>query len=207
METPPPTPNTERSPRDGPKAQHLGRLAIYAASLTDYNHGILHGSWIDATDDEEAMATEVSAMLSKSPAARKYGDVAEEWAIHDYEGFEPLRLDEYTNLSTIARLADGIQQHGPAFAAFADLYGTIDDNLTRQFDHAYLGKWQSLTEYAENLLQDLGLDETLDRQVPPGLRPYVTIDVEGFARDLQLGGDITPTEAADGGVYLFDMNQ
>ena len=33
---------------------------------------------------------------------------AEEWAIHDYEGFGPLRLDEFESLENVAKVAAGI---------------------------------------------------------------------------------------------------
>lgn len=40
---------------------------FYAACLASYNNGVLHGAWIDASDDVDAMGAEVSAMLRKSP--------------------------------------------------------------------------------------------------------------------------------------------
>ena len=49
------------------------------------------------------------------PTTARYGEVAEEWAIHDYDGFGELRLDENEALSTIARVAGGIREHGDAF--------------------------------------------------------------------------------------------
>lgn len=86
MEVPP---NTEASPRDGPerepaaneRQQRLGRVAIYAASLSDYNNGILHGAWIDADEDVERMSGEITEMLADSPTTKRYGEPAEEWAI------------------------------------------------------------------------------------------------------------------------------
>ena len=39
-------------------------------------------------------------MLARSPMPG-----AEEWAIHDYEGFGPLRLGEYEDLGTISQIA------------------------------------------------------------------------------------------------------
>jgi antirestriction protein len=45
---------------------------FYAACLASYNNGRLHGAWIDATDDADAMQDEVNAMLraSKYPNIR-----------------------------------------------------------------------------------------------------------------------------------------
>jgi antirestriction protein len=72
---------------------------LYVASLSDYNAGILHGEWIDVTD-EGAMREGISAMLASSPTAKQEGLPAEEWAIHDYEGFGELRLSEYEGTRT-----------------------------------------------------------------------------------------------------------
>ncbi len=39
---------------------------IYVACLASYNAGILHGEWIDASDDPEEMQASIDAMLSRS---------------------------------------------------------------------------------------------------------------------------------------------
>jgi antirestriction protein len=124
---------------------------------------------------------------------------AEEWAIHDYEGFGPVHLGEWENLERVSRLARGIRDHGPAYALWTTLSGEQD---LERFEEAYLGHWDSVTAYAEELLSDLGLVQDIERVVPEGLRPYVTIDAEGFGRDLERGGDIF-TAPADVGVYVF----
>lgn len=59
-----------------------------------------------------------------------------------------------------------------------------------------------MTDYAEELLDDLGATEALERG-PEWLQPYVQLDVRGFARDLKLGGDVR-TVAGDGGVWVFE---
>lgn len=208
--------NNEAAQRDGPNPEalperqatatgRLGRLAIYAASLLDYNNGILHGAWVDADDDESRMATEVYTMLAKSPTTKQYGEPAEEWAIHDYEGFEPYRLDEYSGLATVARLAGGIREHGPAFAAWAAWHGNTDEETLNKFEDAYLGQWHSAEDYAEHLLDEFGISETLDTHITDGLRPYVKIDAAGFARDLELSGELATMPAEDGDVYVFDV--
>ena len=62
---------------------------IYVASLSDYNAGQLHGKWIDADQEASNILGAVHAMLSASTEP-----YAEEWAIHDYEGFGDLRLGQ-----------------------------------------------------------------------------------------------------------------
>lgn len=183
----------EREPgRDPPR--------IYAASLSDYNHGRLHGEWIDAAQEPVAIGADIDRMLATS---RLPG--AEEWAIHDYEGFGPLRLSEYESLERISQLGLGIAEHGDAFAAYADV---VDDDpeLLAEFEEHYLGRWDSLTDYAASLLGDLGADDVLEG-LPEWLAPYVTIDAEAYGRDLALGGDILHTPAADGGLHVFAANR
>lgn len=169
---------------------------IYVASLSDYNAGRLHGAWVDADQDAEELQLAVATMLAASPEPG-----AEEWAIHDHEGFGPVDLSEYESLETIASLGRGIAEHGLAFGAWAAIVGAELAAL-EQFEEAYRGRWESVTDYAESLLDELGATDVLD-QVPEWLQPYVELDVGGFARDLVLGGDIRTVEG-ESGVWVFD---
>ena len=175
---------------------------IYVASLSDYNAGRLHGRWIEAAQDDKDLWAEVRDMLRASPEP-----VAEEWAIHDYEGFGPLRLGEYEDLRMVAKVARGVAEHGPAYVHWAAIVGIHDPNELDRFCDTYLGHAESVEAHAEELLEDLGWsDELLEGVVPEFLKPYVHLDVEAFARDLELSGDITTSEG-DGGVYVFDQNR
>ncbi len=169
---------------------------IYVASLSDYNAGRLHGAWIEAAQEPEALHTEVEAMLAASPEPG-----AEEWAIHDYEGFGSFQPSEYEALEWISAVASGIVEHGGAFAAYAALVNDQPERL-KDFEAVYRGQWETLEAYAEDLLDDLGASELLE-QVPDWLQPYVSLDTAGFARDLELGGDIWTAEG-DGGVWVFE---
>jgi antirestriction protein len=170
---------------------------IYVASLSDYNDGRLHGAWIEASADVEELEAGVLSMLAASPTPG-----AEEWAIHDYENFGPLQLNEYESLSTIASLSAGIDEHGPAFVHWAALVGTADAETLERFEDTYLGHADSIEAYAEELLDDLGVFRQLDDVFPEQLQAYVRFDVEGFARDLELSGDVITSEADDG-IYVF----
>lgn len=185
-----PLPETERPVAPTPR--------IYVASLSDYNAGRLHGTWMDADQDVEALYENVSTMLAASPEPG-----AEEWAIHDYQGFGAAELSEYESLETVVALARGITEHGPAFAAWAALTGL--SSLTaldvREFENAYRGHWPSIADYAEELLDDLGARDALQR-IPDWLQPYVEVDIRRFGRDLTLGGDIRTVEG-EGGMWIF----
>jgi antirestriction protein len=181
----------EREARDRPR--------IYVASLSDYNAGRLHGAWLPADVEAEELHEGVRAMLA---ASLEPG--AEEWAIHDYEGFGQFNLSEYESLQHVSTVARGIAEHGRAFAAWAAQRGS-DDDLADSFDQAYLGRFDSLAAYAEHLAEDLGWERDLD-SLPSGLAPYVRFDAEAFGRDLEYGGDVFTADDGEGGVHVFDAN-
>jgi antirestriction protein len=68
------------------------------ASLSDYNAGVLHGVWIDLDGaDVEDIDDQIQTMLKSSPTTRKYGDIAEEYAIHDHENWHGLPVGEFSD--------------------------------------------------------------------------------------------------------------
>ncbi len=113
------------------------RPRIYAACLAAYNNGYLHGRWIDATQDPEDIQAEVSAMLRESPVSG-----AEEWAIHDFEGFEGARLEEYSGIEKAHALALFIVEHGRLGAGVLDHVSGDLDAAEVAFEH-YAGEHQT----------------------------------------------------------------
>ena len=160
---------------------------IYIACLSSYNSGILHGEWIDAAD-ADAIREAIQEMLKRSRCPG-----AEEYAIHDYEGFGSIRLSEWEDIDRVAELGALIDQHGEAFAAYANHVGA-DYATEDSFQDAYCGEWDSEQAYAENLFDELYLHE-----VPEHVQHY--IDYEAFAHDLFLN-DYFSVES-DSGVYVF----
>lgn len=199
---------------------------IYVASLSDYNAGRLHGRWIDATLGEEHIQEEVSAMLREScypnvfvpcpdceevdhspdPECMTCGGTssvpsAEEWAIHDTEGFCGIKLSEWESFANVAALADAIEEHGEAFAKWFDnMNGDMDSIDTVRFQEAFKGRFDSLEDYAQSFLEDTGALS----EVPEHLAYY--FDYAAYARDLERGGDVWTAQASEGGVYVFDNN-
>ena len=169
---------------------------IYIASLSDYNAGRLHGRWINAARPADELREDIAAMLARSPEP-----IAEEWAIHDYTDFCGTSVDEHEDLETVSELARGIAQHGHAFAAWALLVDNEREGLAR-FEEAFLGTWDKVEDYAEELLDGIGATAEL-AQLPEWLHPYVKLDIEGFTRDLVLGGDILAIDD-NGRAHIFD---
>lgn len=166
---------------------------VYVASLADYNAGRLHGRWIDANQDAEEILEEVRAMLAESKEP-----VAEEWAIHDYEGFEGLTLSEYESFEKVAELGQAIGEHGPAYAAYAGHVGT-DYATPEGFEAAFMGEWDSEKDYAYSLADDIDLFHDVPEDSPA--RTY--FDYDAWARDLFLDG-YSSVEAPGYTVYVFD---
>lgn len=162
---------------------------IYVASLSDYNAGTLHGRWIDAKQDADDIREEIAAMLAESKA-----EPAEEYAIHDYEGFGPIKLSEFESLDTVAELAELIGEHGELFA---HVYGHADNDLDRAKEfmtEGYHGAFDSLEAYAEDFLDETGGLE----KMPENLRGY--FDYAKYAHDLEIGGDVFTIEL-DGNTF------
>ena len=108
-------------------------------------------------------------MLEKSPIIG-----AEEWAIHDYEEFGEISLDEYENLETVSGIALFLEEHG---VIGADLLAHHCNNLEEatQAMEEYCGCYDSERDYAKELMESC-------YDIPDHLVNY--IDYDAFARDI-----------------------
>lgn len=192
---------------------------IYVACLASYNAGTLHGRWIDADQDADDIREEIAAMLRESPYpnvtvdceecdgdsragcsfCKGTGQVpsAEEYAIHDYEGFEGIKIGEHEDIDTVAELVQAIDQRGEAFAAWWNNENRDDVDMDAFLD-AYAGTYKSEEEYAEEFVEECYAD--ILKSLPDFIRYH--IDYEGIARDFQLGGDVW-YHHGDEGVHVF----
>lgn len=147
------------------------QIRIYVACLASYNNGILHGAWIDAYQDRDQIMSAVQAILAASPTEN-----AEEWAIHDYEGFEGISLSEYEGFERVADLASFIEEHGELGAKVYKLFGSLDD-ANRALDEHYCGCYESVADFAEEITSETS-------EVPERLTVY--IDYERMASDMEI---------------------
>lgn len=202
----------------------IPEFRIYVACLASYNAGTLHGAWIDlegGEKDEDEVQAEIAAMLRASPypnvevdcphpdgiyflagspmcmVCRDKGKVpsAEEWAIHDYDGFGGLGLGEHEDIATILMHAKMLDFHGDAWRAYV-AWGK-GDPTEDDFDECYRGHFSSRADFAEEFAEDtcsLG-------DVPDFIKYH--IDWDGIARDMQMGGDVYFT-SDDGPTHVFD---
>lgn len=161
---------------------------IYVACLAAYNNGYLHGAWIPAINPDEIIG-QVRAMLAESPVSG-----AEEWAIHDYEGFEGASLSEYASFETVCALAEFISEHGRLGAKVYGYFGNDLDEAVAAFED-YAGEYRSAADFAEELVRESGTD------IPSSLDYY--IDWQAYARDMALNGEILVFQMGFDEVHIF----
>ncbi|KPH62290.1 MAG: antirestriction protein ArdA [Sphingomonas sp.] len=168
---------------------HKTEPRIYVACLAAYNNGYLHGAWINAAQEPWAIYDAVRVMLAASPIAG-----AEEWAIHDYEGFGGIRIEEYTSFDRLSALASFLAEHGVMGAALLEHYcGDLDEAREALADR-YLGEHPSLADYVQEVTEET-------TAIPQPLRYY--IDYAAMARDAELNGDLFTVSTAWDAVHVF----
>lgn len=164
---------------------------IYVACLAAYNNSKLHGTWIDATQDEWDISEAIAAMIKKSPEP-----YAGDWAVHDYRGFFDAGrvLGEHPNLEKLSIAANLIQEHDELASEVISHYCGDIDEAQKALEDKYLGEYDSLSDYAAEQCEEL------IGNIPDHIVRY--IDYDGMGRDYELGGDVF-TIKLDGKVHIF----
>lgn len=126
-------------------------------------------------------------MLKASPIAG-----AEEYAIHDYEGFEGAPVSEYSGIESVAELAAFVAEHGELGGKLVEYFGSLDDAREAIEDH-YAGQYQSVADFAQELTEQ-------STEIPASLQYY--IDWERMARDLEIN-DVLTVETGFECVHIF----
>jgi len=163
-------------------------IRIYVADLAAYNNGKLHGVWIDATDDLEDIQEQVNKMLAESPEQD-----AEEYAIHDFEGFSGYGLSEYEGLESAHNVACFIEEYPEIGGELLDYFSDIDE-ARKAAEENYCGCYKSLADDVEELTEQT-------TQIPESLTYY--IDYEKMGRDMEMGGDVFTIETSFEEVHIF----
>lgn len=189
---------------------------IYVSVLADYNNGIMHGKWIDCDQSIDDVWQEIHQLYITSSAPNVTATVchdcghiklyehdtcsecgsdniklvvsAEEYAIHDYEGFAPFAVSEYSSIEEIAHMAEIItdlasddDKHAVNFlAGLYDDLETIQDKI--EDVEVFHG---SRADYAQEITESC-------YDVPDYLIYYVNYDAMG--RDMEINGEIIEVE-------------
>lgn len=162
---------------------------IYVACLAAYNSGRLHGAWIDATRGEDHIWNEVKGMLARSPIAG-----AEEWAIHDYEGFGSLKLSEWEGFEQVSEKASFVSENGELGRVLLAHFGGDVSEAKEAIEDRYHGCFSSLADHMQALTEET-------TEIPQSLRYY--IDYEAMARDAEMSGDVFTVQLSHDEVHVF----
>ncbi len=164
-----------------------GEIRIYVACLAAYNNGYLHGRWINANQDAWEIWDEVSDMLKASPEEN-----AEEWAIHDYEGFEGVSISEWESFERVSEIATFIAEHGELGGKLVSYFGNLEDAQNAIGDQ-YAGEYRSTADFVQEMTEQ-------GTEIPDGLQYY--IDWGAMARDWEIN-DILTIETGFEAIHIF----
>lgn len=205
---------------------------IYVACLASYNNGVLHGAWIDATQDAEAIEEDIAAMLRASP----YPNVAVRCP--DCEGFGQKSIGHNSETgATLMGTCETCSGRGevPSSEEWAihdseGFYGiSIDESMSLadvsalaqaleehgepfalylynfNVDYANPAVFEDAYAGAWDSLEDFAanyLDETGVLDTVPETLRGY-FDYKAFARDMVIGGDVWSERGSDGTVHVF----
>jgi antirestriction protein len=163
---------------------------IYVACLAAYNNGILHGEWIDATQEIDDINQQIQAMLAASPIPE-----AEEYAIHDYDNFYDTDgvLGEYSSIETVHKVACAIQKHGKVFGKLFSHFSDVNEALGA-LENDYKGCYKEPQDYARELTKET-------TTIPDNLADY--INYERMVQDWEYSGHIHIFKTAYDEYHVF----
>lgn len=171
------------------------RPRIYVACLSAYNNGFLHGRWIDVSEGEEYVRSEIANMLSESPE-----NDAEEYAIHDYEGFEDYRVEEWSDISKLCEICELIKTYSDDFPSNIITYLINDfgtESVNEWIEDHYAGCYEDIEDYSTQYLEDTGALSGLDKSL------LYYFDYHAYACDVELNCEMIFIEGNDGKCYVF----
>lgn len=167
----------------------MSDIRIYVADLAAYNNGKLHGVWLDATDDVKTINAQIQTMLQSSPEG-----FAEEFAIHDFEGFGSYRIGEYENIESVHAIACFIEEHEAIGGDLLNYFNGDIEEATKAMEEQYCGCFEAKADF----IQDLTEQTT---KIPEHIQFY--IDYERMGRDMELNCEIFTIETAYQEVHIF----
>ena len=162
---------------------------IYIADLAAHNAGIQKGDWVDLDGSEEE--TEILVNLIEKGMLGKDN----EYAIHDYEGFEDLAPSSISGAIALAKACDdlGDDNPRPVYCEWCEDNGHDPAESVDTFEEAFRGIYADAGDYARETAIDCG-------DISEGSYLFHYIDWERLGREMEIGGDISTIEV-DYSVY------
>jgi antirestriction protein len=117
---------------------------------------------------------------------------AEEWAIHDHEGFEGAPIEEYASIDTVGQIAHFIELHGALGGKLIEYFGDVGE-AREAMEERYYGEYKRIEDFVQESTEN-------QHEIPEALRYY--IDYEAMARDWEIN-DILTIETGFECVHVF----
>lgn len=78
----------------------------------------------------------------------------EEYAIHDYEGFKGVRIEEYTGIDTLTAIAAFLAEHRAVGAEVLKQYCGDLEEAREAMEDRHLGSFTSLADYVQEVTEE-----------------------------------------------------
>jgi antirestriction protein len=182
--------------------------AIYVADLAAYNSAILHGKWIRlAGKDSDEVNEEINLMLSVGRqlyGSHTLSEKHEEFAIHDYEGFGPIKIGEYDTIDGVLEHVERMDDDPDKYFAYIDATGGDGDGYVP--DDAS-GPYDNEEEFAWEMMDMITGDKTLSdylesKGIPGSLAMAIEFDAKDFMFSGRCNGEFS-TGSYGGKHYVF----
>jgi antirestriction protein len=186
----------------------LESAKIYVADLAEYNDGRLVGKWFDFSDysDASELMIAIQEMLDEQTAKDKHGEVHEEWAVHDFEGFPRSFYSEYMgekDFEKLYQIAEVANDRGlpidVLMEAVAD-FGADEDQIERIAEAYYI----SIPASMGNESRDFAYEyiDSIGSITDAVSNPDFYFDYESFGSDARM--DYTDEELEEYGYDELD---
>lgn len=162
---------------------------ICVICVASYGLGLLHGIWIDPTQDLDFIFDEINKMLAKSSVP-----AAIEWAVYTYSGFGSIALDEKESLDSIHHKALFIKVYGEWSLKLLEYFHNDVELTENALVEHYQGKYKSELDFAISLF-----NKKCSAIISDVLKLY--IDYEAFKNDI-FKSEYYSIEV-DGGIHVF----
>ena len=155
------------------------------ADLSAYNNGKLIGSWLDISDYSNGYEVMEAIGSLLEDWSEQSGEVREEYAIHDFEGFPNELYSESMGEKEFDIIIGGIsisEDKGVPMNVIVTImkeYSLDADEVGDWFDEHYQGYFDNDEKFADNYIDNIGGVEELGKDT---LATY--FDYKSFGRDL-----------------------
>lgn len=181
---------------------------IYVADLAEYNDGRLVGKWFDLSDysDASELMGAIQEMLDEQTAKDKSGEVHEEWAVHDFEGFPRSFYSEYMgekDFEKLYQIADVANERGIPIDVLMEAvahFGADEDQIEEIAD----GYYGSVSTNFGNEFKDFAYEyiDSIGSIADAVSNPDFYFDFESFGSDARM--DYTDEELEEYGYDELD---